>query len=38
MTLIKWNPAVRPTLFNEIDSWFNNMASDLPLFFNESYT
>ena len=35
MTLIKWNP-VRPTLFNEIDSWFNNMASDLPLFFNES--
>tara|TARA_Y100000590_G_scaffold443996_1_gene574187 strand:+ start:137 stop:613 length:477 start_codon:yes stop_codon:yes gene_type:complete len=35
MTLIKWNPIVRPTLFNEIDSWFNNITSDFPSFINE---
>ena len=35
MTLIKWNPMVRPTLFNEIDSWFNNFSSDFPTFINE---
>jgi len=35
MTLIKWNPVVRPTLFNEIDSWFNSLSSDLPTFSNE---
>ena len=35
MTLIKWNPIVRPTLFNEIDSWFNNFSSDFPALFNE---
>ena len=35
MTLIKWNPIARPTLFNEIDSWFNNIASDFPAFMNE---
>ena len=35
MTLIKWNPAVRPTLFNEIDNWFNSVSSDFPTFFNE---
>ena len=34
MTLIKWNP-VRPTLFNEIDNWFNSVSSDFPTFFNE---
>ena len=36
MTLIKWNPIVRPTLFNEIDSWFNNITSDFPSFSNEA--
>ena len=35
MTLIKWNPVVRPSLFNEIDSWFNNATSDIPVFFND---
>ena len=35
MTLIKWNPVVRPSLFNGIDSWFNNATSDLPAFFND---
>jgi len=35
MTLIKWNPVVRPTLFNEIDSWFNNISSDFPALLNE---
>ena len=30
MTLIKWNPTYRPTLFNEIDRWFNNISSDFP--------
>ena len=35
MTLIKWNPVVRPSLFNEVDSWFNNATSDLPAFFND---
>ena len=35
MTLIKWSPVVRPSLFNEIDSWFNNATSDLPAFFND---
>ena len=35
MTLIKWNPIVRPTLFNEIDSWFNNFSSEFPTLFNE---
>ena len=36
MTLIKWNPVVRPSLFGEIDSWFNNIASDFPSFVNET--
>ena len=36
MTLIKWNPTIRPTLFNEIDSWFNNVSSDFPALFNET--
>ena len=35
MTLIKWNPVVRPTLFSEIDNWFNSVSSDFPTFFNE---
>ena len=35
MTLIKWNPMVRPSLFNEIDGWFNNAVSDFPSFLNE---
>ena len=35
MTLIKWNPIVRPSLFNEIDSWFNNVTSDFPTSFND---
>ena len=30
MTLIKWNPTYRPTLFNEIDRWFDNITSDFP--------
>ena len=30
MTLIKWNPTYRPTLFNDIDRWFNNISSDFP--------
>ena len=36
MTLIKWNPIVRPTLFNEIDSWFNSVSPDFPSFYNET--
>ena len=36
MTLIKWNPIVRPTLFNEIDSWFNSISHDFPSFYNET--
>ena len=36
MTLIKWNPTVRPSLFNEIDSWFNGISSDFPSFLNET--
>ena len=35
MTLIKWNPTVRTSLFNDIDGWFNNIASDFPAFLNE---
>mgnify|MGYP001251590429 CR=1 FL=1 len=30
MTLIKWNPTYRPTLFNDIDRWLNNISSDFP--------
>ena len=35
MTLIKWNPVASPTLFNEIDNWFNNISSDFPAFLSE---
>ena len=35
MTLIKWNPIVAPALFNEIDSWLNNVTSDFSSFSNE---
>tara|TARA_B110000438_G_scaffold267603_1_gene282555 strand:- start:808 stop:1239 length:432 start_codon:yes stop_codon:yes gene_type:complete len=34
MTLIKWNPVLKTSLFNDIDSWINNVSSDLPAFFN----
>ena len=36
MTLIKWNPIVKPSLFNDIDSWLNNFSSDLPSLYNET--
>ena len=29
MTLIKWNSA-KPSLFNEVDSWFNSIVSEFP--------
>ena len=32
MTLIKWNTVKRPSIFNEIDSWFNNFSYDVPSF------
>ena len=35
MTLIKWNQIARPALFNEIDSWLNNVTSDFSSFSNE---
>ena len=36
MKLITWSPITRPaTLFNEIDSWFNNVSSDFPSLVNE---
>ena len=35
MKLITWSPITRPaTLFNELDSWFNNVASDFPSLVN----
>ena len=35
MRLITWSPITRPAnVFNEIDSWFNNVSSDFPSFFN----
>ena len=34
MTLIKWNTMQRPTLFNEIDNWFNSFSNDIPVLFN----
>ena len=35
MKLITWSPITRPaTLFNEIDSWFNNVSSDFPSLVN----
>ena len=36
MTLIKWNPVMRPSLFNEIENWFNNVATELPAFYNHT--
>ena len=31
MKLITWSPITRPTsIFNEIDSWFNNISTDFP--------
>ena len=36
MTLIKWNPVMRPSLFNEIDNWFNDVATELPAFYNHT--
>ena len=36
MTLIKWNPIVKPSLFNDIDSWLNNFSSDLPSLYYET--
>ena len=36
MTLIKWNQIERPTLFNGIDSWLNNVVSDFSSFSNET--
>ena len=35
MKLITWSPITRPaTIFNEIDSWFNNVSSDFPSLVN----
>ncbi len=35
MKLITWSPIERPaTIFNGIDSWFNNVSSDFPTMFN----
>ncbi len=35
MKLITWSPVARPaTIFNEIDSWFNNISYDSPSIFN----
>ena len=35
MRLITWSPITKPAnVFNEIDSWFNNVSSDFPSFFN----
>ena len=35
MKLITWSPITRPaTIFNELDSWFNNVSSDLPSLVN----
>ena len=36
MTLIKWDQIERPTLFNGIDSWLNNVVSDFSSFSNET--
>ena len=36
MTLIKWNPITRPSLFSEIDTWLNSISSDFPSSFNET--
>jgi len=36
MTLIKWNSVLRPSLFNDMDGWFNNVSSDLPAFFHNT--
>ena len=34
MKLITWSPITRPvSIFNELDSWFNNISSDIPSFF-----
>ena len=38
MTLIKWNPIIRPTLFNEIDSWFNNISSEINSVISKDIT
>ena len=35
MKLITWSPITKPaTIFNELDSWFNNVASDFPSLVN----
>ena len=35
MKLITWSPITRPaTIFNELDSWFNNVSSDFPSLIN----
>ena len=37
MQLITWGPTTRPAnVFNELDSWFNNVSSDFPSFLNEA--
>ena len=36
MTLIKWNPTLRTSFFNDVDSWFDNISSDLPAFFHNA--
>ena len=35
MTLIKWNP-MRSSIFSEIDSLFNSMASDFPTLYERT--
>ena len=35
MKLITWSPITRPaTIFNELDSWFNNVSSEFPSLVN----
>ena len=36
MRLVTWKPITRTNaIFNDIDSWFNNITSDFPSFLNE---
>ena len=35
MTLIKWN-AIRPSIFNDMDTIFNSIASDFPAMYEQT--
>ena len=35
MTLIKWN-AVKPSIFNDMDTIFNSIASDFPVMYEQT--